>query len=89
MVENRRVSGGRVVQRPLLYLGEINDSQHEAWRKSIEVFEVRVPRSQMMALFPDDGATAVDDATAVRLLAGVNASTTSWNWTGSGRNDCR
>lgn len=27
IVENRRVGGGRVVQRPLLYLGEINDSQ--------------------------------------------------------------
>ena len=27
IVENRRIGGGRVVQRPLLYLGEINDSQ--------------------------------------------------------------
>jgi len=34
IVENRRVGGGRVVQRPLLYLGEINDSQDLAWRKS-------------------------------------------------------
>src|SRR3984893_14887013 len=31
IVENRRVGGGRVVQRPLLYLGEINDSQELAW----------------------------------------------------------
>src|SRR5208337_1310470 len=36
IVENRRVSGGRVVQRHVLYLGEINDSQELAWRKSIE-----------------------------------------------------
>ena len=36
IVENRRVGGGRVVQRPLLYLGEINDSQELAWRRSIE-----------------------------------------------------
>jgi len=28
-----------VVQRPLLYLGEINDSQELAWRKSIAVLE--------------------------------------------------
>ena len=28
-----------VVQRHVLYLGEINDSQELAWRKSIEVFE--------------------------------------------------
>jgi len=48
LVENRRVSGGRVVQRPLLYLGEINNSQHEAWRKTIEVFEADAPRSQTL-----------------------------------------
>ena len=39
LVENRRVAGGQVVQRQVLYLGEINDSQREIWRKSIEVFE--------------------------------------------------
>ena len=31
VVESRRCAGGRVVQMPLLYLGEINDSQHAAW----------------------------------------------------------
>jgi transposase len=55
------------VQRPLLYLGEINDSQHAAWRKTIEVFADGAPRPQPMALFPDDGVAAVDDATVVRL----------------------
>ena len=30
VVENCRVSGGRVVQRQVLYLGEINDSQRAA-----------------------------------------------------------
>ena len=39
VVENRRVAGGRVVQRHVLYLGEINSSQELAWRKSIEVLE--------------------------------------------------
>ncbi len=34
LVETQRVSGGRVVQRPVLYLGEINDSQQTAWRKT-------------------------------------------------------
>src|ERR1035441_10381322 len=38
IVENRRVAGGRVVQRHVLYLGEINDSQQLAWRKSVEMF---------------------------------------------------
>src|SRR4030095_6479291 len=31
IVENRRVAGGRTVQRHVLYLGEINDSQRAAW----------------------------------------------------------
>ena len=30
IVENRRVSGGRTVQRHVLYLGEINDTQRAA-----------------------------------------------------------
>ncbi len=30
LVENRRLRGGRVVQRQVLYLGEINDSQQAA-----------------------------------------------------------
>jgi hypothetical protein len=39
LVENRRVADGQVVQLQVLYLGEINDSQREVWRKSIEVFK--------------------------------------------------
>ena len=39
VVENRRVADGRVAQRQVLYLGEINSSQELAWRKSIEVLE--------------------------------------------------
>ncbi len=30
IVENRRVRGNRIVQRQVLYLGEINDSQRAA-----------------------------------------------------------
>src|SRR3989338_768990 len=39
VVENKRVSGGRVLQRHVLYLGEINSSQELAWRRSIEVLD--------------------------------------------------
>jgi hypothetical protein len=35
VVENRRVAGARVVQRHVLYLGEINSSQELAWRLAI------------------------------------------------------
>jgi transposase len=54
LVENHRVAGGRVVQRQVLYLGEINDAQRAAWCKSIEVFDADGARRQQMALFADD-----------------------------------
>jgi len=67
VVENRRVSGGRVVQRQVLYLGEINDSQREAWRKTIEVFEDGSSTPRTMALFPEDRAVEVSDEAVVRI----------------------
>jgi hypothetical protein len=54
VVENRRVSDGRVVQRQLLYLGEINDTQQAAWRKTLEVFDEAEQRYSTRSLFPDD-----------------------------------
>lgn len=36
VVENRRLRGGGSVQKALLYLGEINDSQQEGWCKAID-----------------------------------------------------
>jgi hypothetical protein len=39
VVETWRVSRGQVVQRHVLYLGEINSTQERAWRRSIEVME--------------------------------------------------
>ena len=68
IVENRRVSGGRVVQRPLLYLGEINDSQELAWRKSIAVVEDGAEQPRTLSLFPEDRCEGLlPDASIVRL----------------------
>jgi DDE family transposase len=68
VVENKRVSGGRVVQRHVLYLGEVNSSQELAWRKSIEVFEDGADRPRTLALFPEDRCEGVlPDASIVRL----------------------
>jgi hypothetical protein len=68
IVENRRVGGGRVVQRPLLYLGEINDSQELAWRKSIAIFEEGAAAPRPLSLFPEDRCEGVlPDAAVVRL----------------------
>ena len=54
IVENKRGAGGSVVQRHVLYLGEISDRQESAWQKSIEVFSDGGSRPHTMALFPDD-----------------------------------
>jgi transposase len=54
VVENKRVGRGRVVQRHVLYLGEINDSQELAWRKSIEVLEAGAAQPRPLSLFPED-----------------------------------
>jgi Transposase DDE domain len=70
IVENRRVTGGRVVQRHVLYLGEINDSQRDAWRKTIEVFEDGATTPKTMALFPEDRAVEVADETVVQIRLG-------------------
>jgi hypothetical protein len=68
VVENRRVADGRVVQRHLLYLGEINDSQERAWRKSIEVFDEGAAEPRTLSLFPEDRCDGlVPDASIIRL----------------------
>jgi len=56
IVESRRCAGGRVVQRPVLYLGEINDSQHAAWCRLIEAFDEGSGRHRQLALFPAERA---------------------------------
>jgi hypothetical protein len=54
VVENRRVADGRVVQRQVLYLGEINDAQQAAWCRSIAVFDEDRAAAAQVALFPED-----------------------------------
>jgi hypothetical protein len=54
IVETQRTRSGRVVQRHVLYLGEINDSQKQAWCRSIEVLEEGSKAARQMAIFPAD-----------------------------------
>jgi transposase len=51
IVETRRCGKGRVVQRQVLYLGEINDSQREAWCRVIEAFDEKTQERTQLALF--------------------------------------
>ena len=52
IVEAKRCADGRVVQRQVLYLGEINDSQREAWCRVIEAFDEDTQQRTQLALFP-------------------------------------
>jgi hypothetical protein len=68
VVESKRVANGRVVQRHLLYLGEINDTQERAWRKSIEVFDEAAAQARTLSLFPEDRCEGLlPDVAVVRL----------------------
>jgi transposase len=71
IVENRRVPGGKTVQRTVLYLGEINDQQQAAWRKTLEVFDEAEQRYTALRLFPDDREIPADavDSVPVKLSA--------------------
>jgi transposase len=68
IVESRRLANGQSAQRQVLYLGEINDSQEAAWRKSIEVFDEDNGQSSQAALFPDDRPIPADEVNALSLV---------------------
>jgi transposase len=60
---------GQWVQRPILYLGEINDSQKAAWIKTTEVFDADRQAFTQLALFPLQRSIPahITDAVQVRL----------------------
>ena len=60
---------GRSVQKTLLYLGEINDSQKAGWTKAIEVVEGK--ENRQMSLFPDDRAIPDGVENSIQLV--INA----------------
>lgn len=67
IVENRRCRGNRVVQRQVLYLGEINDVQHDAWCKTIEVLDQGGSGARQIALFPSDRPVPEVEQESVRV----------------------
>ena len=58
VVENRRCVDARVVQRHVLYLGELNGIQEASWRKTVELFGAGDDAPQQVALFPEEFAPA-------------------------------
>jgi hypothetical protein len=82
VVESRRVGGGRIVQRHVLYLGEINDGQEAAWRRSIEVLADGEAEPRQMALFPEGRALLVADSEVVQIRLGELALRRPRQWGG-------
>jgi hypothetical protein len=67
IVENHRVSGGRIVQKHVLYLGEINDSQRAAWWRSIEILESGKTKPRKISLFPEDRNVQSNDHDVIHV----------------------
>jgi len=67
VVESRRLKFGKVAQRQVLYLGEINDSQQAAWRKTLEVFDEQQHRFTPLSLFPEDRPVPADAIDSVQV----------------------
>jgi hypothetical protein len=69
IVENHRIASDKTVQRTVLYLGEINDRQQTAWRKTLSVFDEQEQEYANLSLFPDDREIPADavDSLQVKL----------------------
>jgi len=69
VVENRRTGSGTTTQRQVLYLGEINDSQQQAWHQTLKVFDEDRRQYCELSLFPDDRPLppGAADAISVKL----------------------
>ena len=69
VVESRRVGQNQTVQRTVLYLGEINDSQEAIWRKTLQVFDETHQQYTTLSLFPEDREipAASSDSIQVKL----------------------
>jgi hypothetical protein len=63
------VAQNHTVQRTVLYLGEINDSQEATWRKTLQVFDETHQQYTALSLFPEDREipAASSDSIQVRL----------------------
>jgi hypothetical protein len=67
VVESRRLGSGKIAQRQVLYLGEINDSQQAAWRKTLEVFDEDQHRFTSLSLFAEDRPAPADAIDSVQV----------------------
>jgi transposase len=67
VVENRRVGQNQAVQRTVLYLGEINDSQEAIWRKTLQVFDETHQQYTTLSLFPEDREIPAESSDSIQV----------------------
>lgn len=67
VVENRRVGQKQTVQRTVLYLGEINDSQEAIWRKTLQVFDETHQQYTTLSLFPEDREIPAESSDSIQV----------------------
>src|SRR5713226_4564723 len=67
IVENHCLASDRTVQRTVLYLGEINDQQQAAWRKTLSVFDEEQQEYANLSLFPDDPELPADAVDSLQV----------------------
>jgi transposase len=67
VVESRRLQSGKVAQRQVLYLGEINDSRQAAWRRTLDVFDEAEQRLTPLSLFPEDRPVPADAMDSIQV----------------------
>src|SRR5947207_1076684 len=65
--ESRRLQSGKDVQRRVLYLGEINDSQQATWRKTLDVFDQQQQRSTTLNLVAEERAIPADGVHTIEV----------------------
>jgi transposase len=67
IVENHRLASDKTVQRTVLYLGEVNDQQQAAWRKTLSVFDEEQQEYANLSLFPDDREIPADAVDSLQV----------------------
>ena len=67
IVENHRIAADKTVQRTVLYLGEINDQQRAAWRKTLSVFDEERRDYANLSLFPNDREIPADAVDSLQV----------------------
>jgi transposase len=66
VIESQRI-GRAVVQRHVLYLGQINEQQSLAWEKAISVFDETSGQARQLAFYPEGRALSANEVDSIQV----------------------